>query len=430
MNVKKFLIGILIFITFSIMFIPNLSYADNNNLNIESPSAILIDNDTGKILYEKAAYEKREPASTTKIMTALLTLEHCKLDDVATVTSEAITVVPSGYSSDLLKMGEELTIEDLLYALLVHSSNEAANVLAIHIAGSVESFATMMNTKANELGCKNTHFVNPNGVHDEDHYTTAYDLAIIAREAMKDENFRQFVCTVAYTLPNSNKYSRRDRTLVTTNDLINKDSDYYYENAIGIKTGFTTPAQNCLVSAATKDDKTLIAVVLKADTDSQRYEDTITLFNYGFDNFSKKEIVKTGDIVSTINIENATNATKNLNLVAESDIETIVTNDRINESVEPVIELNEDLKAPIEKDQVIGTATYTVDNISYKINLTAGNNVKKSYALYIVIAISIIALILIVFDKPTNSRNKKHSGNKLQNKKKKYLNNYNIKQGR
>ena len=115
---------------------------------------------------------------------------------------------------------------------------------------------------------------------------------------------------------------------------------------------------------------------------------------------------------------------KNLNLVAESDIETIVTNDRINESVEPVIELNEDLKAPIEKDQVIGTATYTVDNISYKINLTAGNNVKKSYALYIVIAISIIALILIVFDKPTNSRNKKHSGNKLQNKKKKYLNNY------
>ena len=186
MNVKKFLTCVVLSIIISLFFIPVLSYADDNNLNIEAPSAILMDNDTGKILYEKSAYEKREPASTTKIMTAMLTLEHCKLDEVATVTSEAIKDVPSGYSSDLLKMGEELTVEDLLYALLVKSSNEAANVLAIHIAGSVESFATMMNTKANQLGCKNTHFVNPNGVHDEDHYTTAYDLAIMTREAMKN----------------------------------------------------------------------------------------------------------------------------------------------------------------------------------------------------------------------------------------------------
>ena len=427
MNVKKFLTCVVLSIIISLFFIPVLSYADDNNLNIEAPSAILMDNDTGKILYEKSAYEKRDPASTTKIMSAMLTLEHCTLDEVATVTSEAIKDVPSGYSSDLLKMGEELTVEDLLYALLVKSSNEAANVLAIHIAGSVESFATMMNTKANQLGCKNTHFVNPNGVHDENHYTTAYDLAIMTREAMKKDTFRQIVCTVAYTLPSSNKYSRIDRNFTTTNDLIKKQSDNYYESAIGVKTGFTSQAQNCLVSAATKDGKTLIAVVLKADTDNQRYEDSKTLLNYGFDNFSKKNVVKSGDIVQTINIENATKATRNLNLVAESNIETMVTNDKINETIEPTVTLNENLSAPIEEGQVVGTATYTVDNQTYTVNLKAGNTVKKSYTLYFIIVVAIIALILILFDKPNNSRNKKRS--RTNTRRKPYVN-YNIKQGK
>ena len=349
-------------------------------------------------------------------MTALLTLEHCKLDDVATVTSEAITSVPSGYSSDLLKMGEELSIKDLLYALLLPSSNEAANVLAIHIAGSIDSFASMMNTRAIELGCKNTHFVNPNGVHDEEHYTTAYDLALIAREAMKNDTFKQIVSTVAYTLPSSNNYSRIDRNLITTNDLIKRQSENYYEYAIGIKTGFTTPAKNCLVAAAKKDDKTLISVVLGANTDDDRYSNTKTLLNYGFENFSKKDIVKTNDIVQTIDVKNATSKTKNLNLVAESGINTIVTNDKINDKVEPTVTLNDNLQAPIKKDTIVGTATYTVDNIQYTINLKAGNDVKKSYTLYIVIGVAIIALILILFEKPSKKRNnkstRKNSGNR------------------
>ena len=340
-------------------------------------------------------------------MTALLTLENCDLNDIATVTSEAITSVPSGYSTDLLKMGEELTIKDLLYALLLPSSNEAANVLAIHIAGSIDSFASMMNTRAIELGCKNTHFVNPNGVHDDNHYTTAYDLSVIAREAMKNDIFRQIVSTASYTLPSSNKYSRIDRTLITTNDLIKKQSENYYEHAVGIKTGFTTPAGNCLVSSATKDDKNLISVVLKSRTDNDRYNDAKTLFNYGFDNFSKKDIVKTGDIVKTIDIKNATSATKNLNLVAETGVNTIVTNDKLNDTIEPQITLNEQLQAPIKKDTIVGTATYTIDNIQYTINLKAGNDVKKSYVLYIVIAIAIIALILILFEKPNKKKKQK-----------------------
>ena len=407
MKFKKFILCLMACILGLSILLPVRTFADNNNLNINAESAILIDNDTGKVLYEKSANEKREPASTTKIMTALLTLENCDLNDIATVTSEAITSVPSGYSTDLLKMGEELTIKDLLYALLLPSSNEAANVLAIHIAGSIDSFASMMNTRAIELGCKNTHFVNPNGVHDDNHYTTAYDLSVIAREAMKNDTFRQIVSTASYTLPSSNKYSRIDRTLITTNDLIKKQSENYYENAIGIKTGFTTPAGNCLVSSATKDDKNLISVVLKSRTDNDRYNDAKTLFNYGFDNFSKKDIVKTGDIVKTIDVKNATSATKNLNLVAGTGVNTIVTNDKLNDTIEPQITLNEQLQAPIKKDTIVGTATYTIDNIQYTINLKAGNDVKKSYVLYIVIAIAIIALILILFEKPNKKKKQK-----------------------
>lgn len=404
MKFKKFILCLITCIVCLSILLPVKTLADNNNLNINAESAILIDGDTGKILYEKSAYEKRAPASTTKIMTALLALEHCKTTDVATVTSEAITSVPSGYSTDLLKMGEELTIKDLLYALLLPSSNEAANVLAIHIAGSIDSFASMMNTKAMDLGCKNTHFVNPNGVHDDNHYSTAYDLSLIAKEAMKNDIFRQIVSTASYTLPNSNKYSRIDRTLITTNDLIKKQSNNYYEYAIGIKTGFTTPAKNCLVSSATKDGKTLIAVVLRSNTDNNRYNDTKTLFNYGFDNFSKKDIVKSGSTIKTIDVKNATSATKNLNLVAETGINTMVTNDKLNDTIEPQINLNEHLQAPIKKDSIVGTATYTVDNIKYTINLKAGNEVKKSSTLYLVIAIAIIALLLIIFEKPNKKK--------------------------
>lgn len=407
MKLKKFILCLITCIVCLSILLPVRSLADNNNLNINAESAILIDGDTGKVLYEKSAYEKRAPASTTKIMTALLALEHCKTTDIATVTSEAITSVPSGYSTDLLKMGEELTIKDLLYALLLPSSNEAANVLAIHIAGSIDSFASMMNTKAMELGCKNTHFVNPNGVHDDNHYSTAYDLSLIAKEAMKNDIFRQIVSTASYTLPSSNKYSRIDRTLITTNDLIKKQSDNYYEYAIGIKTGFTTPAKNCLVSSATKDGKTLISVVLRSNTDNNRYNDAKTLFNYGFDNFSKKDIIKAGSTIKTIDVKNATSSTKNLNLVAETGINTIVTNDKLNDTIEPQINLNEHLQAPIKKYSIVGTATYTVDNIKYTINLKAGNEVKKSYTLYLVIVIAIIALLFIFFEKPNKKKKRK-----------------------
>ena len=195
MRVKKILSCVIIFLILTLVKIPmpvNAKETVDINIEIGSSAGILIENKTGRILYEKDAYTKYYPASTTKVMTALLTLENVSdLNKVATVSYNSVFTVPAGYSTDLLKVGEELTIENLLYALLVKSSNEAANVLAEFISGNIESFATMMNTRAIELGCQNTHFVNPNGIHNENHYSTAYDLYLMASYGMKNETFRK-----------------------------------------------------------------------------------------------------------------------------------------------------------------------------------------------------------------------------------------------
>jgi D-alanyl-D-alanine carboxypeptidase len=198
-KIKKFIISFIILI----LLLPfSYSYADSetDNLNITAGAAILIDSSTGKILYSKNENEKMYPASTTKIMTAILTLENCNLDDVVTVEYEAIASIPSGYSVAALQPGEQLTVEQLLQVMMVHSANDAANVLAYYISGSIESFATLMNTKAAELGLENTHFVNPSGAHDDNHYTTAYDLAKIMQYCMKNTVFRKLAglksCTI------------------------------------------------------------------------------------------------------------------------------------------------------------------------------------------------------------------------------------------
>ena len=185
MKMKKiFLILISIFI---LLFSTTLSFAtDEEVLNIESEAAILIEAKTGKVLYGKNEEEKLYPASTTKILTAILALENCNLTDTATANDTAVSNIPSGYTTANIQIGETFTIEHLLKLLLVISANDAANVLAQHISGSIESFASMMNSKAYELGCTNTHFTNPSGMHSEDHYTTAHDLAIIMQYCIKN----------------------------------------------------------------------------------------------------------------------------------------------------------------------------------------------------------------------------------------------------
>lgn len=400
----------------SILWIKPSFAIEYPDIDISSQTAILIESSTGRILYEKDAEKRMYPASTTKMMTALLTLEHVSnLEEIATVSYKSVFTVPAGYSTDLLKVGEELSINELLYALLVKSSNEAANVLAEHVAGSVESFATMMNTRAIELGCKDTNFINPNGVHNENHYSTAYDLALIAREAMKNTDFRRYVSTASHTLPSTNKYERTDRNLITTNDMIRSSNKNYYEYAIGIKTGYTSQAKNCLVAGANKDGLELIAVVLGADKQnsqglSVRDLDAKNLFEYVYNNFSEKTIVAKEAPVKTIKISNATKDTKQLDLVAQDDVKALVTNDKIKEENQGEVTIQEEIKAPIAKGAVLGSVKYTIDGIEYQMNLVAAHDVQKSNLLLILMQIAlgvVVFLIVVWLLKPNKNKKRK-----------------------
>ena len=291
------------------------TYSFSAEISLNSKAAILIEYNTGKILYEKNSTQRMFPASTTKIMTAIIVLENCNLQDTVTISATSIENIPSSYVTCDLQVGEELTVEDLLYALMVPSANDAAYALAEHVAGNIQNFANMMNSKAIEIGCTNTHFVNPNGIHDEAHYSTAYDLYLIANYAMKNDTFRKIVSTTEYSLPATNKYPNSDRLLKTTNFLITPSSNsYYYEYAIGIKTGYTSAAKNCLVSMASRDGLEFITVTLSGGTTSSglnsRFIDTKKLFNYAYDNYTLTKIKESNTIIETIEIENATKLNK------------------------------------------------------------------------------------------------------------------------
>lgn len=413
MKKNKILIVVLMIITS--LFFNNTVFASEVNIKVDSPSVILIEQKTGNILYEKNAQEKMYPASTTKIMTAILVLENVQdLNQKVTVSYNAVFSVPTDYASDTLKVGEELSVEELLYALLVKSSNEAAFVLAEYIGGSTQSFASMMNTKALELGCTNTNFVNPNGIHNKEHYTTAKDLSLIAKHAMKNETFRKIVNTVTHTLPSTNKYDRADRNLVTTNDLINKKNKNYYEYAIGIKTGFTSQAKNCLVAGANKDGIELIAVILGADkTDSKGYsirtKDAKKLFEYVYNNFTNKEVSTANNtIVGEIKVKKATKDTKNLKLMTDTDVDILVTNDKANEDIQGNLNLNENIKAPISKGTALGTITYNIEGTEYKANVIASEDVQKSNIIISILGILFaIALLFIIYNFIKKSRGKK-----------------------
>lgn len=248
-------------------------------------SIIVMDAATGQILYEKNAYEKRYPASITKIMTVLIALEHGDLSDTIVMSDTAVWGIERDSSHIALDVGEEINFEDALYAVLVVSANEAAWGVAEHIAGSLESFCDMMNQKAEELGCVNTHFVNANGLHDDDHYTCAYDMALIAREAIKNDKFREITATTHYIIPPTNM-QEEERELWQNNKMIKEDSDYYYPYCEGGKTGFTDQALGTLVTWSKKDDVELICVVMHSRPTVTTYTDTKALDEYFFNNFS------------------------------------------------------------------------------------------------------------------------------------------------
>lgn len=420
--INKLFVCLLLFLSLMMFFSPFVNAEEETVPDISSPSALLMDYSSGKILYEKNIYEKRYPASLTKIITAIIVLENCNLSDIATVSYDAVMSLSSGYVTANLQVGEELTVEQLLYVLMVGSSNDAAIVLAEHVSGSVEEFANLMNQKAKELGCTSTNFVNPNGAHDENHYSTAYDLALMAKYAMQNDTFRTLVSTTSYSLSTTNKYDREDRIFRTTNSLLQLDNsdradNYYYKYATGIKTGFTTPAGNCLIASANKDDLELITVVLgSGQTESglsQRYLDTLSLFNYGYKTYMLKDIANAGEIVQTVNVKGATKKTKKLNISVANDVYALIKQSDKNSSLLPEITLNENLKAPIKKGDIVGSVKYTVEGIDYTENLLADSDVKKSKFLLELIIFIIILLIVWSYIKNKRIKNKKK---RLKNK--------------
>ena len=328
-----------------------------------SPSVILMEESTGTILYEKNSDEAHYPASITKIMTTLLALENGNLSDMVTFSDDAINNTEgSGIARDY---GEQMTLEQCLYGVMLESANECAYAVAEHVGGTVENFVDMMNAKAKELGCTNTHFANPHGLQDENHYTTAHDMALIAQAAYQNETFRIIIGTKMYTIPPTNKHAE-ETVLRNHHDMLctyhNANRKYLYPYCVGGKTGYTATANSTLVTYAEKDGMTLICVVMDTQSPNQ-FIDTVNLFDYAFDNFQVLNVA-----------ENDTNYSA----------ETTVDNGNLN-NIEPFVELDKDAVIVLPKTAEFSDTSSSVEyndsdpEIAGSITYTyAGRNVGKA----------------------------------------------------
>ena len=328
-----------------------------------SPGVILMEESTGTILYEKNSDEAHYPASITKIMTTLLALENGNLSDMVTFSDDAINNTEgSGIARDY---GEQMTLEQCLYGVMLESANECAYAVAEHVGGTVENFVDMMNAKAKELGCTNTHFANPHGLQDENHYTTAHDMALIAQAAYQNETFRIIIGTKMYTIPPTNKHAE-ETVLRNHHDMLctyhNPNRKYLYPYCVGGKTGYTATANSTLVTYAEKDGMTLICVVMNTQSPNQ-FIDTVNLFDYAFDNFQVLNVA-----------ENDT----------DYSAETTVDNGNLN-NIAPFVELDKDAVIVLPKTAEFSDTSSSVEyndsdpEIAGSIMYTyAGRNVGKA----------------------------------------------------
>ncbi|MBQ1270669.1 MAG: D-alanyl-D-alanine carboxypeptidase [Clostridia bacterium] len=381
---------------------------------INAKAAIIGETKTDTVVYEHNADDILYPASTTKIMTAILALEYGNLNDTVIVSDNAIDLLKDSGGSVMLKKGEQMNFRDMVVYLLVASGNDAANVLAEHISGSIPAFVELMNAKAQELGCTNTHFANPHGLHADNHYTTARDLLKIAEYAMQNEDFAQIVMIDKTVLPATNMHS--EQTISNTNHLISlwRSRDYFYEGAIGIKTGSTTPAGYCLVSGVKSGDLTYITIVLGAEKAEDgtigSFTETIKLLDYAKGSFEIQPMINSSDPVTEAPVALGKD-TDSVVLVPENGFTALLPIDFSTDDVEVTFKVNENIKAPIEKGQALGTATYSYNGKEYTtINLVASEAVKRSTWLFIVdtiisiftstvfrIALGVLVLAVLVF---------------------------------
>lgn len=353
----------------------------SSELTLTAESAILMDATTGKILYEKNSRTKQYPASITKLMTILLALEHGSLEDEITFSHDAVFSIEPGSAHIAIQEGEILTLEQVLYGIMLRSANECANAAAEYVDGSMEKFAEHMTARAKELGCENTNFVNANGLFDENHYTTAYDMALIAQELLKNETYRSMMSNTYYLIPPTNKQPE-ERPLHGQHQMLNENSLYYYEPTEGGKTGYTVEAQNTLVTYAKQGDTELIAVVLKCNG-AQHYVDTKTLFEYGFANYQTVKAFSAADLTQNVAIteiyKDKTTTLDTIAVAPASDVYVTIPKNATIENITKAVDCPESASVPVAVGDKLGTVVLSLNGETLAtVALTAQKEVKAT----------------------------------------------------
>ena len=394
MKAKRFLSVFLLFVLLVSLTATPFAAAEEPTLpedpDIQAKAALLVDANTGAIVYAKNEHPELYPASLTKIMTALLVVEaidkgQLSLDQEVTAPSTIESLDTDGSTANI-KPGEIMTVEQLLYCMLVVSANEACVILAEAVSGSVDAFVDQMNEKAQALGCENTHFVNPTGLHDSQHYTSAWDLYLITKEALTHKDFVRISDTGDITLPATNLHEAR--ALHSTNYLISvwRSRGYINKNAHGIKTGSTSEAGHCLVSSAAKGSLSFISVVLGCDRltledgeiRTMSFYETNRLFQWGFDNFSYKTILTADEYPKEVAV--SLSKIDHVTVHPARDVEILMPNDLEPEDLERTITLNSDpVEAPITTGDKLGTIQLSYQGTVYATeDLLALNDVEAS----------------------------------------------------
>lgn len=368
-----------------------------------------MDANSGDIIYALNADKKMYPAGLSNIMTAVVALENTNLADNCTVTEEALAGITYTQPQLGMKVGESYTVEQLLYAIIVNSCNDAANTLAISVSGSIDAFVQKMNDKAAELGLTGTHFANPSGYQNENHYTTASDMAYLSIYAMNNSTFAQIAATQKYVFPPTQARSKQ-KTILSTNHLVSryKYPYYFYANATGIKSGNSTDAGYCLAASAAKGKLNVISVVMGCQNTTAKegaysFIDTAAMFDYVFENYQSVLLSKKGDVLYDTKVAESKNSTR-LALTVEDDVYITLKNTADPEIITNEVTLVQEAKAPIAQGDYFGTITYSYNGKPLKtVNLVAANEVKRDFVLHIMNTIihfifnpiTIIILVLI-----------------------------------
>ena len=391
---RTFSFLLLIPMVLSMLCVPSFALEEPE---LQCRNAVLVDANYGEVLYSKGAYDKAYPASITKVMTALLVMEALEsgqltTDTVVTVSELAAQKSYANESSADLKAGEQLTVEELLYCLLLPSANDAAKVLAEAVDGSIEEFVAHMNRKAGELGCQGTHFVNPHGLHDDDHYTTAYDISLFMTAALEYDLFRTIIGTASHTVPATNLSG--ERLYYNTNGLISNLHylGYVYDKCIGGKTGSTDEAGRCLVAAAEDGDTLLVSVVLGSGPIEQQgydklrqgqFTESTKLLKWGFQNFERVTITRGSEPVDKVAVTLSRQADE-VNVKPQGSITRTLPKDLDLDKIETEITLfSPEVEAPVQEGQVLGTMKLSYEGEVYgTLDLVAVTSVERSELLY------------------------------------------------